>query len=180
MDLHEFQAKRLFAEHGMPIPNGDVATTAAQAREIADSLGGRVVVKAQVHIGGRGKAGGVKLAQSAAEAEAHAQAILGMDIKGLTVHQVLIDELAPGGIEQELYLAILIDRANRLPMVMASADGGMDIEAVAAETPDRIIKVHIDPLVGVRSYQSTYVASRMGLPTDLWKQFHKIALLLIS
>ncbi len=172
MNLHEYQAKRLFAEHGVPIPNGEVAHTPAEAREIAERLGG-VIVKAQVHTGGRGKAGGVKLGRTPAEAEAAAAAILGMDIKGYTVGKVLLDELAPG-IEQEIYLAVLIDRANRRPMIMASAAGGMDIEQVAEETPEKIIKVHIEPSLGVRSYQSTYVASRMGLPKELWRDFHKL------
>lgn len=174
MDLHEYQAKRLFAEHGVPIPDGDVATTPAEARAIAEKLGGRVVVKAQVHTGGRGKAGGVKLAHSAEEAEQHAAQILGMQIKGLTVNQVLVDELAPGGIDQELYLAVLIDRAARAPMIMASAAGGMDIEQVAEETPEKIIKVHIDVSRGLRPYHATEVASKMGLPGDLWKQFYQI------
>lgn len=174
MNLHEYQAKRLFAEHGIPIPNGDVAYTPAEAREIAAKLGGKVAVKAQVHTGGRGKAGGVKLAFSPEEAEQHAAAILGMDIKGLTVNKVLLDELAPGGIDQELYLAVLIDRANRMPMIMASAAGGMDIEAVADETPEKIIKVHVNPLQGVRVDQGTYIASKMGLPTALWKDFYKV------
>ncbi|MCP5100722.1 MAG: ADP-forming succinate--CoA ligase subunit beta [Chloroflexi bacterium] len=174
MDLHEYQAKRLFAEHGIPIPDGDVAFTAAEAKAIAEKLGGGVVVKAQVHTGGRGKAGGVKLAHSVAEAEAHAAQILGMDIKGLTVNKVLIDELAPGGIEKELYLAVLIDRAARRSMIMASADGGMDIEAVAATTPERIIKVHIDPLVGLLEADAQKVAEGMELPTELHAQFREI------
>ena len=174
MDLHEYQAKRLFAEHGVPIPQGDVAYTPEEAAEIAQRFNGRVVVKAQVHTGGRGKAGGVKLAKSVEEAKAHAEAILGMDIKGLTVHKVLVDELAPGGIAKELYLAVLIDRAERKPMIMASSEGGMDIEAVAEETPEKIVKVHIDPSRGLRSYHATEVASRMGLPTGLWKQFYQV------
>lgn len=174
MNLHEYQAKRLFAEHGIPIPDGDVATTPAEAKQIAERFGGKVAVKAQVHTGGRGKAGGVKLAKTAEEAEDHASAILGMDIKGLTVNKVLLDELAPGGIAQELYLAVLIDRAERKPMIMASAAGGMDIEAVAEETPEKIIKVHVDPIRGIRPYQGTIIASKMGLDTKLWKDFYKI------
>jgi len=172
VNLHEYQAKRLFAEHGVPIPNGEVAHTPAEAREIAERLGG-VIVKAQVHTGGRGKAGGVKLGRTPDEAEAAAEQILGMDIKGFTVGTVLLDELAPG-IEKEIYLAVLIDRANRRPMIMASAAGGMDIEQVAEETPEQIIKVHIEPSLGVRGFQSTYVASRMGLPKELWRDFHKL------
>lgn len=174
MNLHEYQAKRLFAEHGIPIPNGDVATTPAEAKALAEKFGGKVAVKAQVHTGGRGKAGGVKLAMTPEEAEQHANAILGMNIKGLTVHKVLIDELAPGGIAQEIYLAVLIDRAQRKPMIMASAAGGMDIEEVAEKTPEKIIKVHVNPLLGVRPDQGTYIASKMGLPTALWKEFYKV------
>lgn len=174
MNLHEFQAKRLFAEHGVPIPKGAVARTPVEAGKIAADLGGHVVVKAQVHSGGRGKAGGVKLAHSAAEAEAAAAQILGMQIKGLTVRQVLVDELAPGGIAQEIYLAVLIDRARRRPMIMASAAGGMDIEQVAEESPEKIIKVHVDPFLGVKGYQSNFIASKMGLPRELWRDFHGI------
>lgn len=174
MNLHEYQAKRLFSQFGVPIPNGDVATTPAQARTIARELGGKVVVKAQVLTGGRGKAGGVKLANDVDTAESHASDILGMDIKGFTVHKVLIDQQAPG-IDQEIYLAILIDRGARRPMLMASAAGGMDIEEVADKTPEKIIKVHIDPDLGLRSYQTTYVANAMELPRNLWRDFHKIA-----
>jgi succinyl-CoA synthetase beta subunit len=173
VNLHEYQAKRLFAEHGVPIPQGEVATSPADAREIARELGGRVVVKAQVLTGGRGKAGGVKLAANPDEAEQHAGSILGLNIKEFTVRKVLIDEQAPG-IEQEIYLAVLIDRAARRPMVMASAAGGMDIEEVAEETPDKIFTVHIDPFLGVRGYQTTYLAAAMDLPGELWRDFHKI------
>jgi len=173
VNLHEFQAKRLFAEHGIPIPRGEVAYTPEDARTIARDMGGRAVVKAQVLTGGRGKAGGVKVAQSPDEAEAHAAAILGMQIKGLTVNKVLVDELAPG-IRQELYLAVLIDRGRRRVMVMASAAGGMDIEEVAEKTPEKIHTFHVDPALGIRSYQTTYLAERMGLPRELWGDFHKI------
>ena len=173
MNLHEFQAKRLFAEHGIPIPHGDVAYTPADARKIAQDLGGRAVIKAQVLTGGRGKAGGVKVAQSPDEAEANAKAILGMGIKGLTVNKVLVDELAPG-IRQELYLAILIDRGKRLPMIMASAAGGMDIEEVADKTPEKIHIVHIDPVIGVHNFQTIYLANKMALPREVWGDFHKI------
>jgi len=173
VNLHEFQAKRLFAEHGIPIPRGEVAYTPEEARQIAQDLGGKAVVKAQVLTGGRGKAGGVKVAQSPDEAQANAQAILGMQIKGLTVNKVLVDELAPG-IQQELYLATLIDRGQRRPMIMASAAGGMDIEQVAEETPEKIHIVHVDPMLGVRGYQTTYLAKSMGLPRELWGDFNKI------
>ena len=173
MNLHEYQAKRLFAQHGVPIPNGKVATTADQARDIARELGGRVVVKSQVLIGGRGKAGGVKLANNPDEAEALATQILGMDIRGFTVRKVLLDEAVDIG--QEIYLAILIDRSRRLPMLMASAAGGMDIEQVAAETPEKIFRAYIDPMIGLRSYQTTFIASGMDLPSNLWGDFYKLS-----
>lgn len=171
MNLYEYQAKRLFAEHGVPIPDGDVATTPAEARAVAEKLGGRVVVKSQVHTGGRGKAGGVKLADDPADAEAKAEQILGLDIKGHVTRIVLIDEVAPGGIDQEIYLAILIDRAERKPMIMASAEGGMDIEEVAEKTPEKIFKVWVDPQIGIKPFQGTYLATSLGLPKTLWKQF---------
>lgn len=174
MNLHEYQAKRLFAEYGIPIPQGDIAYTPEEAKAVAEKLGGKVAVKAQVHIGGRGKAGGVKLAQSPEEAEQHAEAILGMDIKGLTVNKVLLDELAPGGIDKELYLAIFIDRAARMPMIMASAEGGMDIEEVNATTPEKIVKVHVNPIEGLPDGAGVEIANKMGLPTGLGSQFHSI------
>ena len=174
MNLYEYQAKRLFAEYGIPIPSGDVARTPEEAKAIAAQYGGRVVVKSQVHIGGRGKAGGVKLAQSVEEAGQHAEAILGLDIKGHITRIVLVDELAPGGIEKEFYLAMLIDRAEKKPMMMASAEGGMDIEEVAHSTPEKIFKVHIDPAVGFKSHHATYLASGMEIDKSLWKEFWNI------
>ena len=179
MNLHEYQAKRLFAKHGVPIPNGDVASTPAEARAIAEKLGGKVAVKSQVLTGGRGKAGGIKLAKSVDEAEALAGQILGMSIRGFTVHKVLIDELAPG-IKQEIYLAVLTDRAKRINMVMASAEGGMEIEEVAAKTPEKILKAHIDPLVGLQKYQTDYLAEKMNLPEALWKDFYKLTANLVA
>jgi succinyl-CoA synthetase beta subunit len=173
VNLHEYQAKRLFAEHGVPIPRGDVAMSPAEARAIARDLGGRVIVKSQVLVGGRGKAGGVKLANNPDEAEALAAQILGMDIKGYTVRKVLVDEAAE--IEQEIYLAVLIDREQRQPMIMASAAGGMDIEEVAATTPEKIFRVHVDAMIGLRSYQTTEIASGLNLPRELWRDFHTIA-----
>lgn len=174
MNLYEYQAKRLFAKYGIPIPQGDVAKTPEEAKAIAEKMGGRVIVKSQVHTGGRGKAGGVKLADDAADAAVKAEEILGLDIKGHITRLVLIDELAPGGIEQEIYLAILIDRAAKKPMIMASYEGGMDIEAVAEETPEKIFKVWVDPSLGLKGYHATYIASGMGLPKELWKEFGKL------
>lgn len=173
MNLHEYQAKFRFAEFGIPIPRGKVAATPDEAAQIARELGGVVVVKAQVHIGGRGKAGGVKLAKTPDEAKSAASQILGMDIRGHTVHKVLVD---PGAdIKSELYFAVTNDRAARKPLFMASAAGGMDIEEVNRQTPEKIIRVHIDPLLGLREYQVIQMAVGIGLPKDLWGQFSKIA-----
>jgi succinyl-CoA synthetase beta subunit len=173
MKLHEYQSKLLFAKHGIPIPKGRVANTASEARNIAEELGGRVVVKSQVLVGGRGKAGGVKLAKDPAEAEQFAGQILGMEIKGLPVRKVLVDEAA--GIEKEIYYSITNDRAARKPVMIASAAGGMEIEQVAAETPEKIIKVHIDPLLGLRDYQARDIAASIDLPREHWKEFGRLA-----
>jgi succinyl-CoA synthetase beta subunit len=173
LKLHEYQSKRRFAEFGIPIPEGgEVATTPDEAAAIAEKLGGPVVVKAQVHVGGRGKAGGVKLAKTADEARKHAKAILGMDIKGLTVEKVLIDPAAD--IDKEIYLAITNDRAAGQPLIIASAEGGMDIEALAEEKPDAIVREHIDPIFGLHAYQANSVASRMNLTREQWRPFVKI------
>ncbi|MGC8856875.1 MAG: ADP-forming succinate--CoA ligase subunit beta [Anaerolineae bacterium] len=173
MKLHEYQSKQIFSKYGIPIPRGRVAATASEARQIAEELGGRVVIKAQVLVGGRGKAGGVKLAKDPAEAELLATQILGMEIKGLPVRKVLVDEAA--AIEQEIYFAITNDRAARKPVMMASAAGGVDIEEVAATTPEKIVKVHIDPLLGLRDYQARDIAASIDLPRELWKDFGTIA-----
>jgi len=173
MKLHEYQSKQLFAKHGIPIPKGRVANTSSEARTIAEELGGRVVVKSQVLVGGRGKAGGVKLARDPAEAEQFAGQILGMEIKGLPVRKVLVDEAA--GIEKEIYYSITNDRAARKPVMIASSAGGMEIEQVAAETPEKIIKVHIDPLLGLRDYQARDIAASIDLPREHWKEFGRIA-----
>ena len=173
MKLHEYQSKTIFAKYGIPIPKGRVAATAVEAKHIAEELGGRVVVKSQVLVGGRGKAGGIKVAKSAAEAEQLAQQILAMEIKGLPVRKVLVDEAA--AIEHEIYFAITNDRAAKKPVMIASAEGGIDIEEVAATTPEKIIKVHIDPLLGLRDYQSRDIAASIDLPREHWREFSKIA-----
>jgi succinyl-CoA synthetase beta subunit len=173
MKLHEYQSKLIFSKHGIPIPRGRVAATAQEARHVAEELGGRVVIKSQVLVGGRGKAGGVKVAKDPQEAELLATQILGMEIKGLPVRKVLVDEAA--AIETEIYFAITNDRAARKPVMIASAAGGVDIEEVAATTPEKIIKVHIDPLLGLREYQARDVAASIDLPRDYWKDFIKIA-----
>jgi len=172
LKLHEYQSKFLFRDFGIPIPEGVVATTADQVRQIAAELGGVVVIKAQVHVGGRGKAGGVKVAQNPAEARAYAEQILGMDIKGLRVEKVLVD---PGAdIERELYLAITNDRGAGRPLIMTSMDGGMDIEELNRERPEAITREHIDPILGLQGFQVTYIASAMGMPRALWRQFGSI------
>ena len=173
MKLHEYQSKQIFSKYGVPIPKGRVATTASEARQIADELGGRVVVKSQVLVGGRGKAGGIKVANNSGEAEQLATQILAMEIKGLPVRKVLIDEAA--AIDQEIYLGITNDRAARKPVMMASAAGGVEIEEVAATTPEKIIRAHIDPLLGLRDYQSRDIAASIDLPRNNWRDFGKIA-----
>ena len=173
MKLHEYQSKLIFAQQGIPIPKGKVAATAPEAKEIAEELGGRVVVKSQVLVGGRGKAGGIQVANTPQEAEEIAEQILKMHIKGLPVRKVLIDEAAD--IENEIYLGITNDRAARKPVIMASAEGGVDIEEVARTMPEKIIKVHIDPLLGLRDYQARDIAAGIDLGRAQWRAFGKIA-----
>ena len=173
MKLHEYQSKQIFARYGVQIPRGRVARTATEAKSIAEELGGRVVVKAQVLVGGRGKAGGVQLAHDANEAEQLAAKILAMEIKGLRVRKVLVDEAA--SIESEIYFSVTNDRNARKPVMIASAAGGVEIEEVAAKTPEKIVKVHVDPLLGLRDYQARDVAASIDLPRDYWKDFGKIA-----
>ena len=162
MKVHEYQAKELFVERGLPVPEGKVATTPEEAERIAADIGGMVVVKSQVHVGGRGKAGGVKLAKDAAEAKEMATAILGMDIKGLTVEKVLVTRAVD--IADEYYVGIIMDRASKQPMFIVSAAGGMDIEQVAAETPDQILTLPIDPRYGVQPWQLRKLA--FGVSTE--------------
>ncbi|MBN1565899.1 MAG: acetate--CoA ligase family protein, partial [Anaerolineae bacterium] len=173
MNLHEYQSKYRFADFGIPIPKGKVAHSPQQAYEIAKELGGPVVIKSQVLTGGRGKAGGVKLAQTPDEAQERADAILGMDIKGHKVLKVLVDPASD--IQNEIYLGVTNDRAARKPLIMASAEGGMDIEEVNRITPDKIIREHIDPFLGLRDYQIRNLAYGIDLPRELWRQFGKIA-----
>lgn len=173
MNLHEYQSKQIFARYGIPVPRGRVAVNSDEARQIAEELGGHVVVKSQVLVGGRGKAGGIRLAKSADEAKELATRILGMEIKGLPVRRVLVDEAV--SIEKEIYLGITNDRASRKPVMIASAEGGVDIEEVAARTPDRIIRLHIDPLLGLREYQARDVAVAIDLPKEYWRQFMTVA-----
>ena len=173
MKLHEYQSKQIFAKFGIPIPNGKVAATAQEAEQIAQELRTRVVIKSQVLVGGRGKAGGIRLAKSPKEAEELAAQILAMEIKGLPVRKVLVDEAAQ--IDKEIYLGITNDRAARKPVMMASSAGGVDIEEVARETPEKIIREHIDPLLGLRDYQARDIAIGIDLPRDHWRAFGQIS-----
>jgi succinyl-CoA synthetase beta subunit len=173
MKLQEYQSKQIFSKYGIPIPKGRVAATAYEAKHIAEELGGRVVIKSQVLVGGRGKAGGIRLAKSSEEAEDLATQILAMEIKGLPVRKVLVDEAA--NIAKEIYLGITNDRVERKPVMMASAEGGVEIEEVARVTPEKIIKVHIDPLLGLRDYQARNIAAGIDLPREHWRNFGQIA-----
>ena len=168
MDLFEYQARDLFEANSIPVLKAKVATTAAQARDAAQEIGGKVVVKAQVKVGGRGKAGGVKLAENGDDAFVKAEAILGMDIKGHIVKKVMIAAAAP--IESEYYLAILLDRSNRSFLVMASVAGGMDIEEVAHKTPEKLAKVHIDPNEGISQEKALAIVQQGGFGSDVEKQ----------
>ncbi len=159
MNLHEYQSRDILRRHGIPVPPGEVATTPEQARAIAARFGGAVVVKAQVHTGGRGKAGGVKLARDAAEAGSQAAKILGMTIKGLTVRQVLVTPAAQ--IASESYVGIIVDRGAQRPVLMVSAAGGVDIEQVAAETPEKIHRLAVDVRYGVLPHQALGLALKL-------------------
>ena len=168
MDLFEYQARDLFESHQIPVLAGAVATTPDEAHAAATKIGGKVVVKAQVKVGGRGKAGGVKLAENADDAKIKAAAILGMDIKGHTVNKVMIAQAAP--IDSEYYLAILLDRANRNFLVMASVAGGMEIEEVAHKTPEKLAKVGINPNIGIDKAKAVEIAKGGQFPADVIDQ----------
>jgi succinyl-CoA synthetase beta subunit len=175
MKIHEFQAKDILKGFGIPVPDGKVALTPAEAKTAAEELGGKVVVKAQIHAGGRGKGGGVKLAADPAEAEQHANDILGMQLithqtgpEGQKVKQVLIEVATD--IDRELYLGIVLDRATSCLVFMASTEGGMDIEKVASETPEKILKETIDPGIGLQGFQARRLAFGLGLEGDAFKQ----------
>ncbi|WP_061962893.1 ADP-forming succinate--CoA ligase subunit beta [Demequina aurantiaca] len=166
MDLYEYQARDMFEKHGVPVLGGIVATTPAEARAAAEKLGGGVVVvKAQVKVGGRGKAGGVKLAKSPEEAEQHAEAILGMDIKGHTVHRVMIAQGAQ--IEQEFYFSVLLDRSERRYLAMCSVEGGVEIEQLAVERPEALARVAVDPIVGIDAAKAAEIVAEANFPADL-------------
>ncbi|MCX7855613.1 MAG: ADP-forming succinate--CoA ligase subunit beta [Anaerolineae bacterium] len=173
MKLHEYQSKRIFAQYGIPVQEGEVATTPQEVRALAEQMGCPVVVKAQVLVGGRGKAGGIKLARSPQEAEEVATRILSLQIKGLPVRKVLVARAAD--IQQEIYLGIVVDRAAARPVMMAFSEGVVEIEEVARTNPEVIKKVHIDPFVGLRGYQTLWLAKGIGLPPALHRDFGRIA-----
>jgi succinyl-CoA synthetase beta subunit len=174
VDLFEYQARDLFESHGVPVLGGAVAFTPEEAATAAASMGGRVVVKAQVKVGGRGKAGGVKLAENPEDAREKAAAILGMDIKGHIVHKVMIAQAAP--IESEYYLAILLDRANRNFLVMASVAGGMEIEEVAHTSPEKLARVGIDPNQGISREKAQEIIKAGQFPADVSDQVVEVLL----
>ncbi len=174
MKLHEYQARDLLARFGIPVTGGGVAVTPAEARAIAEQIGGPVVVKAQVHVGGRGKAGGVKIAQNPDEAEQVAGQILGMNIKGLTVEKVLVAEAV--SYEREIYLSAILDRGSKRVMMIASAEGGVEIEEVARTNPEAIIKIPAHPTMGLLDFQARELAFRIGLRDGKQaRQFAQIA-----
>ena len=165
MDLLEYQGKQLFARHGVPVPDGRPARSVPEGVAAADEIGYPCVVKAQVQIGGRGKAGGIKVANDRAEAQAHAEAILGMDIRGLTVHELWIEGASQ--IASEYYASVIFDRSAKAPLLMLSTKGGMDIEQVADEDPDAIARLHVDPLVGFQDFHGRRLAYEAGVDADV-------------
>jgi len=174
MKIHEYQAKDIFAYHGIPVPPGEVVTTPEEAKRVAEKIGKAVMVKSQVHVGGRGKAGGVKYAENPDAAFQHASNILGMDIKGLTVKKVLITEAVD--ITSESYVGIIIDRSAKKPVFMVSPAGGIDIEQVAKETPEKIFKRHVDPLLGMSMYEARALGYKLYDDPKLVNQAAKIIL----
>ena len=173
MNIHEYQAAEILHRHGVPVNPGKVASTPKEAADIAAEFGTVVAVKAQVHTGGRGKAGGIKLAKSPEEAESAAGAILGMDIRGHTVNKVLVAKGA--SIAAEYYLGVILDRDNRQILIMASAEGGVDIEEVARNTPEKIVKLNADPCLGFHPYQARQLAFELGIAPDKVNGFAAIA-----
>jgi succinyl-CoA synthetase beta subunit len=165
MDLLEYQGKQLFAKHGVPVPEGRHATTVEEAVKAADELGYPVVIKAQVQIGGRGKAGGIKLATDGPSAEEHASAILGMDIRGFTVHEVWVEKASD--IAEEYYAAVVFDRSAKKPMAMLSKMGGMDVEEVAETDPEAMRMLHVDPLIGFQDFHGRRLAFESGIAADV-------------
>ena len=177
MNLHEYQSKKRFADFGIPIPVGDIAHTPEEVYSLALDAEGAVVVKAQVLVGGRGKAGGIKLARTPEEAQECAREILGMTIKDHVVHTVLVDPAA--NIEQEIYLGIANDRAAAKPVLMASAEGGVEIEEINRLRPEAIVREHVDPVAGLFDYQAVKLASGIDLPRPHWRAFGMIVSALV-
>src|SRR5919106_77814 len=165
MDLLEYQGKQLFRKHGVPVPEGQYADSVSDAGEAAEQLGFPVVIKAQVQIGGRGKAGGIKLAKDRDGAERHAEAILGMDIRGFTVHELYVEKAS--GIAEEYYAAIVFDRSAKKPIAMLSRMGGMDVEEVAERDPEAMRMLHVDPLIGFQDFHGRRLAFEAGIAEDL-------------
>ena len=173
MRLHEYQSKEIFASHKIPIPRGRLASTPEEAKLIAEELGGPVVLKAQVLVGGRGKAGGIRLVKSPDEAEEEAAKILGERIKGIPVRRLLIEEAV--NIQQEIYFGMTVDREKGETILIASAEGGVDIEEVARDMPEKIARVGINPLLGLRDYQARNLATEIEIPRALWRSFISIS-----
>ncbi len=159
MKIHEYQAKEIFLKYGIPVPPGEMATTPEQAKEIAQKIGKPVMIKSQVHVGGRGKAGGIKSAENPDEAYEKAKNILGMDIKGLKVKKILVTESK--NIASEAYIGVIVDRRTKMPVIMVSPAGGIDIEEVAKKTPEKIFKLEVDPLLGLQAYQARNLAFKL-------------------
>lgn len=174
MKIHEYQAKEIFASFGIPVPKGKIAFSADEARNLAAEIGRPVMVKAQVHVGGRGKAGGIKYCANPDEAYSNAQNIIGMNIKGLVVRKVLVTEATD--ISHEAYVGIIVDRAAKKPVIMVSAEGGIDIEEVAATTPEKIHKLHVDPILGMKAYQARQLAYKIYSNPETAKQAAAIIL----
>ncbi|MER7790074.1 ADP-forming succinate--CoA ligase subunit beta [Streptomyces sp. NPDC097640] len=172
MDLFEYQARDLFAKHGVPVLAGEVIDTPEAAREVTERLGGRAVVKAQVKVGGRGKAGGVKLASDADDAVTKASQILGMDIKGHTVHKVMLAQTAD--IKEEYYVSFLLDRTNRTFLAMASVEGGVEIEVVAEQNPEALAKIPVDAIEGVTKEKAAEIVAAAKFPADIADQVAEV------
>jgi succinyl-CoA synthetase beta subunit len=185
MKIHEYQAKRILARFGVPVPRGDVAATPAEARAAAEAFGPRVVLKAQIHAGGRGKGGGIKVAQNPEEAERSARTLIGMTLvthqtgpEGRTVKRLLVEEAIDAA--RELYLGVVIDRSRESAVLIASTEGGVEIETVAAETPDRIFREYIHPGAGLQAFQARKLAFRLGLQGQAFKQGVQLILALFK
>ncbi len=173
MRLHEYQSKEVFSDHRIPIPRGRLASTPEEAKLIAEELNDNVVLKAQVLVGGRGKAGGIRLVKSPKAAEEEASKILGNRIKDIPVRRLLVEEAV--NIQQEIYFGMTVDRENGETLMIASAEGGVDIEEIARSSPEKIVRININPLLGLRDYQARNCATDIEIPHPLWRSFITIA-----